>query len=253
LDEIVTEEKPLSRVYLLQPWESEEVGSLNHAQVLQSGLYVEDEHREKIMALADDIFTGEREKKAGLILHGTPGNGKTWVARWLACNYKVPLYICLFNADMDNFAIVRMFSKIRGPAIVLMEDFDSYFDKKECKIKEAKFTFDTILNVLDGVFAAPKRTLFVLTANEINKVSDTLKERPSRFREVLEIGYPSKALLEIVLGDDADSLMGDALGGSLDQALHLREAKSRLMEKEPPVSLVSSSSDEPPVMAGTAD
>jgi hypothetical protein len=51
---------------------------------------------------------------------------------------------------------MAMFSQITPNSIVLFEDFDNYFNGRECILGSGntgiRFTFDIILNGLDGVY-----------------------------------------------------------------------------------------------------
>ena len=70
------------------------------------------------------------------------------------------------------------------------------------KNDKVNFTFDVILSVLDGVYNEYNQVLFVMTCNDIDKIDDSLKNRPSRFKYVREITGPSFAKrLEILNGN----------------------------------------------------
>ena len=111
-------------------------------------------------------------------------------------------------------------------AIVLFEDFDNYFDDRKCILpsENIKFSYDILLNCLDGVYNDYKETIFFMTVNDITKVSDALKNRPSRFKYVREFGNPSRELRCELLGsiEYADEV-GDV---SLDEIFKLRDAFS---------------------------
>ena len=97
-----------------------------------------------------------------------------------------------------------MFSDIPKRCIVLFEDFDNYFNKRECVIKnnEVKFTYDVILSALDGVYNEYNQVVFFMTCNDIEKIDSSIKERPSRMKYVREITGPNFAKrLEILDGN----------------------------------------------------
>jgi hypothetical protein len=137
--------------------------------------------------------------KFGFILYGSPGNGKTSFIKYIADKHKLPIYYITFSPEYDNFSIMMLFAQIPPRSMVILEDFDSYFDKRQCIMQNnygssttgARFTFDTILNSLDGVYTSYDRNIFVLTANNIDKIDDALKFRPSRFKIVREFKNPS--------------------------------------------------------------
>ena len=104
----------------------------------------------------------------------------------------------------NNFAIMLLFAQIPPRSMVILEDFDSYFDKRQCVMQNnsaganlgSRFTFDTILNSLDGVYTSYDRNIFVLTANNVEKVDDSLKFRPSRFKIVREFQNPAQDTID---------------------------------------------------------
>jgi AAA+ superfamily predicted ATPase len=116
-----------------------------------------------------------------------------------------------------------MFANIPPKCIVLFEDFDTYFDKRVCLIKneQVRFTFDAIINSLDGVYNDYKGVFFVMTANDIDKIDDSLRKRPSRFRFVKEFSGPSEKIRRRILQDD--DLVRVSEGFTLDQVFHLKD------------------------------
>jgi hypothetical protein len=130
-----------------------------------------------------------------------------------------------FIPDFDNHRLIKMFSDLKGPAIVLFEDFDSYFKGRDCLLTGARFTFDAILNILDGVFATPNQLIFFLTANEFKDIDGSLSRRPSRFKFVREIPNPEFQIRESILGSKSYALA--TAGLSLDDLLFIQETMGR--------------------------
>jgi len=161
------------------------------------------------------VVAGEKGK-TGLLLYGAPGNGKTQFIKYLARKYSLPIYVVYLNPDYSNLDIATMFASIPRRSLVLMEDFDSYFNGRECTMKndKVKFTFDAFINALDGVHNDYKQVIFAMTANDIKKVDSSLTTRPSRFKFVCEFGPPSDEVRKTILGDD--NLVKVTKGMSLD-------------------------------------
>lgn len=155
-------------------------------------------------------------KKTGLLLHGAPGNGKTQFVKYISKKYKIPIYVVYLRPDYDNYDIARMFSEIPRHCVVLLEDFDNYFNGRECSMKndQVRFTFDSIINALDGVHNDYSGVVFVMTANDVGKIDDSLKNRPSRFKFVREFKQPDLELRNRILGDPKLSV--ELEGASLD-------------------------------------
>jgi SpoVK/Ycf46/Vps4 family AAA+-type ATPase len=98
-----------------------------------------------------------------------------------------------------------------------MEDFDNYFNGRECILKNdsIKFSFDSLINSLDGVHNDYKQVIFILTANDINSIDESLKNRPSRFRFVKEVPPPDRETRLRIL--KSETLVDLTEGYSLDK------------------------------------
>ncbi len=203
-------------IYILQPWDAEKVGEITIPDKL-SRPFIEDGTYIKISNEIIKIKSGKIDR-TGIILYGPPGNGKSYLIRYFAMKFKLPLYIVSFNHDMDNHKIIRMFSHIKGPGILIFEDFDNYFDKRKCLMSDAKFTFDTLLNVLDGCFSSATGLVSFMTANDLSKIDDALKYRPSRFKYKIKIESPDMSFRRLILGHNIDHLNATK-GFSLDDIL----------------------------------
>ena len=178
------------------------------------------------------ILKGELQKTSAL-LHGPPGNGKTRFVKYLAKKYSLPVFIVYFRDDYSNHDIATMFSNIPKRCIVLFEDFDSLFDKRKCIMpnEHIKFTFDAILNGLDGVHNDYKQVAFIMTVNDLEKVDDSLRCRPSRFKFVREFGNPDAEVRMRILKDK--KLVEETESMSLDKVFFVSDTnKVRSLSNE---------------------
>lgn len=161
--------------------------------------------------------------KTSMLLYGKPGNGKTQFVKYLAKKYNLPVNVVYFSPEYSNIEISTMFANIPANCIVLLEDFDTYFDGRECLMKNehVRFTFDSIINALDGAYNDYKGVVFIMTANDIDKIDDSLKKRPSRFKFVREFSGPTESVRMQILSDK--NLVSQSDGMTLDQVFHLRD------------------------------
>lgn len=184
-------------IYVIHAWDSIKTGSFKIPDKIEKP-YIDNKIREKVEKDAKRVISGSLNK-VGTILYGDPGNGKSFFIRYIALKYKLPIYIMSLMPDLDNYCIIKMFSYASGPAVVLLEDFDKYFDKTKCLLSNPRFTFDTLLNVLDGSFSNLNKLLFFMTANDINKIDVSLKSRPGRFKHIIEVKNPNNSIRNEIL------------------------------------------------------
>lgn len=174
-------------VQLITPYYTDRIGSIKKPIKTLYGDYL----YKDVLNEVEEVFCGNKEK-LGVLFYGPPGNGKTTFVKYIGTQYKVPIKIVTFSPDFTNHDIMLMFSQITSNCIVLFEDFDNYFDGRKCIVgsENIKFTFDTILNGLDGVYNSYENVVFIMTANDINKIDYALKNRPSRFKFVRKLKNP---------------------------------------------------------------
>lgn len=127
--------------------------------------------------------------RRGMLLYGAPGNGKTLIGRVLASTTRATfMYVTAADAAnpdalREGFALARRLK----PTIMLLEDLDLYAADRgisaECR------TLGEILAQLDGL-ASNDGLMVIATTNDLTAIEPALRERPSRFDVVVEIGPP---------------------------------------------------------------
>ena len=175
--------------------------------------------------------------KTSFILYGGPGNGKTSLIRNLAVKYGWNLQFFDINTDTVNVDIISLPSRSPDKTIILMEDFDTLFDKRtvlKYGADKVRFSFDAILNMMDGVYQNKGKVIYAMTANDVSKIDPAILDRPSRIKHKIEVTNPSSvAILRIV----RDYEISQALEGSnLDYVYYIADflklnGKEKTLEK----------------------
>lgn len=179
--------------------------------------------------------------KTSAIFYGNPGNGKTSFVKYLAFQYRLPIKIITLSPEWNNYELLLLFSQIPNDCIVLFEDFDNYFNCRKCIIgednKNVKFTFDIILNALDGVYNTYENVVFIMTVNDISKVDSSLKSRPSRFKYTIEFSNPNENTIRDLF--DSEDKVKALAGMNLDQILTIKQYENRGFSFEESIKKIS--------------
>lgn len=221
----VGEKKDYITINIMGTWGSYRLGKRKIPETLPTPytpLPVYDDLEREIVEMID----GKIEKTSAL-LYGPPGNGKTFLARYLALKYGVNVHILVLQPDITNQDLVKSFSHVKGPAMILIEDFDSYFNLRECALEESKFSLGAILNVLDGTYMTLEKVAVVMTANDLEKVDPALKTRPGRLRHTIEVPNPDASMRAKVLAGHPDQkrLVRELDGCNLDEVIAARDSE----------------------------
>lgn len=163
--------------------------------------------------------------RMGVMMHGLPGCGKSSVARYIAEDLDLPVYVFDLSA-MSNKFFSEMWRKcvLDAPCMVLLEDIDAVFDGRNNLTKnllDDKLTFDCLLNCIDGIEKSDG-VLLVITTNNPSKVDAALATvgsecptRPGRIDLIMEFGLLDeegrRMIARRVFCDNPDSPEVDAL------------------------------------------
>ena len=132
----------------------------------------------------------------GYLLYGPPGNGKTSVIRVMAAHPAVSAYtINLYGEHIDDDSVTELFEIAYGnaPSLVIFEDIDRLFPKKEEEGGRIKVCLKHLLNCLDGV-VVNDGVIVVGTANNPKVLDPAILKRPGRFDRVVGFKNPTADL-----------------------------------------------------------
>lgn len=120
------------------------------------------------------------ERNFGVILSGVKGIGKSLFARLLS-NKAIEAGTPVVIVDENIEGISDFIESIQQPVMVLFDEFEKVFNKKEHQ--------EMLLSMFDGT--SNGRKLYVITCNNLHDLSDYLVNRPGRFHYHFQFDYPT--------------------------------------------------------------
>lgn len=116
----------------------------------------------------------QRSGNTGVLLVGEKGSGKTLLAKNISvCLKNSGLPTILINESYYGDEFNTFISGIDQPCVIMFDEFEKVYREED-----GKSTQDKMLTLLDGVFTSKK--LFLLTANDKDRISGFLENRPGR-------------------------------------------------------------------------
>lgn len=98
------------------------------------------------------------------LFFGTPGCGKTSMIRSLAGIYSLKAcFMSLTHEDFNDHFLVEALAKIPRPSILIFEDVDALFEKRQ-GVSKSNLTFSGLLNAVDGMVSTDG-VMLVMTTN----------------------------------------------------------------------------------------
>ena len=134
--------------------------------------------------------------RRGYLLHGEPGTGKTALARAIAEDLDLPVFVYDL-ASLKNDELLKAWNQMLAevPCMALMEDIDAVFHGRENVAVQSgpALTFDCLLNCLDGVQRADG-LMVMITTNHIDRIDAAIGQpgkigsRPGRVDRIVSMG-----------------------------------------------------------------
>ena len=127
--------------------------------------------------------------KRNYFFYGPPGTGKTSIITAIASEFNLNVHICSFSTDLDDSKFSKLMSSIRKDSILVLEDIDALFRKRE-KSSNSQVSFSCILNTLDGLQRQHGLMTF-MTTNHREELDEALT-RPGRIDMAIKFDFATK-------------------------------------------------------------
>lgn len=182
---------------------------------------------EKDYKEGNDFVVGGAAYKAGIMVYGPPGSGKSCTLK-LVSNKLVDRGGTVFYADSSPFVVdsfLTQFAKIEKnrKSIIILEDIDSLIQN---------FGESQYLAMLDSAKSI-NNVMFIATTNYPDRLDPRIYNRPGRFSHVIKIGLPTvkarEGYLKAILKDhrDVDTIVKESEGFTIDHLTALINAVYR--------------------------
>lgn len=119
--------------------------------------------------------------KRGILMHGLPGVGKSATISKVCEKFIEQDGIILFNPSPAMLYFIVQDIQAIDPTrklLVIWEEFECHLDDS------------TFLSILDGELQL-SNVAYIATTNYIDQIPQRIKNRPSRFAQVIEVGFPT--------------------------------------------------------------
>lgn len=115
----------------------------------------------------------QQDKNLGVLLHGNGGTGKSTLAKLIAFDVVNELNQPVILVQQDSIKHLEyVLSNLKQPCMFLIDEFEKMFEETEDQ--------GFLLTLLDGLYN--NNHLFVLTANDQERINRYFFNRPSRIR-----------------------------------------------------------------------
>jgi len=126
----------------------------------------------------------------------------------LILKYNYSLSFLAVSKNFDNTSLVYAIRDLNENSILLLEDIDCLFDKRNVSQENSSLTFSNLINILDGVLYKHGIIIF-MTTNHPEKLDNALM-RIGRIDMIINIDYPKKEMIQKAYNDILKNISEDS-------------------------------------------
>ena len=129
------------------------------------------------------------ELKRGILLHGSPGTGKTSISLYLA-GLLPHFTVCFVSGDRLLYPreICQM-ARYLQPAMIVFEDIDLIAQQRDAN--GLATVLGELMNQIDGC-EPTDQVLFVMNTNSLERLESAVRNRPGRVDQIVEVPLPDR-------------------------------------------------------------
>ena len=159
-----------------------------------------------IIEKIDSIFNSSNDtiydklghsKKLGILLHGSPGCGKSSIIQAISTHFNKDIYYAQMQDDYNDieYCLRCIATGVPEKSIIVYEDFDCIASIQSRDTEKKSDQYDEnilpkLLQLFDGL-GLPDRSIIIVTTNYLDKIDNAVK-RDGRFDIKLEITPATK-------------------------------------------------------------
>jgi SpoVK/Ycf46/Vps4 family AAA+-type ATPase len=141
---------------------------------------------------ADVLLRSGRSLKRGILLHGKPGTGKTYTAKWLGQSLQGVTVVLITTEQLGMVKESCQLARMLAPSLVIMEDVDLIASERDDSRHPAyQVTLHQIMNEMDGI-DSEAAVIFLLTTNRPDFLESAIASRPGRIDQAIEFPLPDE-------------------------------------------------------------
>jgi hypothetical protein len=151
---------------------------------------------------AGRLLASGQHLKRGVLLHGSPGTGKTHTIRYLLGQLDGVTVVILSGQALRWIGEACSVARVLAPSVVVIEDVDLIAEERGPRMGQHPLLFQ-LLNEMDGL-GEDLDVTFLLTTNRPDLLEAALAARPGRVDHAAELPLPDagarRRLLELYRG-----------------------------------------------------